>query len=220
MNRVANITKCKPGSISWGIRDELLKAGYTTINPHESWRINEPINFHKDSEVLVNTAGVTSTGKPHEYCFEEIQRVIDVNLTGAIAITSGFVEATKGNGKSKTIIHVGSLWSRKHATNSAIYTASKAGLAHYIACMGYELNLHYPDEFTIIGIHPGNVAGTPMSVAVQKNLIEERGMTASDVKSLYKNAITPNEIGKFVLSCLNNRWLNGENIYLGAGDKR
>lgn len=218
--RKAFVTKVRPGSISEAIRDKLFDLGYEVVTPGDNWNILDGFKFPKDCQVMVNTAGVTDTAKPGEWDWEKANKVISVNLTGAAVLTSDFVKATAGTPWVKTIIHLGSLWSRKHATNSAIYCASKAGLAHYIACMGYDLNLHHPGEYTIIGLHPGNVQGTPMTKKVKSKLITERGFTMEQVEALYEGAITPADIADVVEKVLGNQWLNGENIYLPNGDKR
>lgn len=214
------LTKVRSGSVSDAIKHYFGMEGWELQIAPDDWDIRNPGAIDRDCTALVNTAGVTSTGDPSHWTFEQAQQIIDVNLTGAIALTAEFVRATQGTPEVKTIVHVGSLWSRKHSTNSPVYTASKAGLAHFVACMGYELNLNYPGEYIIIGVHPGNVWGTPLSQKVQQSLMYERGFTENQVKDLYKNAITPLEIADIVERMIGCRWLNGENIYLGGGDKR
>lgn len=215
------LTKVRPGSVSDAIKHYFAMEGWETQIAPDDWDIRaRDAGIDHDCTVLVNTAGVTDTGAPMDWDFEKASRVISVNLTGAIALTSEFIRMTQGTPAVKTIIHVGSLWSRKHSTNSPVYTASKAGLAHYVACMGYELNANYPGEYTIIGLHPGNIWGTPLTQRVQRSLVAERGFTTAQVEELYQNTITPLEIADLVDKLIGNRWLNGENIYLGNGDKR
>lgn len=222
-DRQAFLTKVRPGSISNAVKDLLIDKGWHTATLHESADIRmidrlEP--FEHSTELMVNTVGITDAKPPGKWTYEATDRLISTNLTAAIALTSAFVRATAGSPGVKTIIHVGSLWSRKHATNGPVYCASKAGLAHYIACMGHELNLAYPGEYTIVGIHPGNVQGTPLTKRVQHNLKTDRGMTKQDIDKLYDGTITAQEVAKQIYSLIGNRWLSGENIYLGGGDKR
>lgn len=215
------LTKVRPGSISDAIKHYFSLEGWELQIAPDDWDIRQNNTLiDRDCTVMINTAGVTDTATPMDWNFERANQVIGVNLSGAISLTSEFIQATQGTKKLKTIIHIGSLWSRKHSTNSPVYTASKAGLAHYIACMGYELNLHYPGEYTIIGLHPGNVWGTPLTQRVQRSLREGRGFSPEQIEELYKGAITPLEIASIVDGMIGNRWLNGENIYLGSGDKR
>jgi hypothetical protein len=84
--------------------------------------------------------------------------------------------------------------------------------------MGYDLNLNYPGKFNIVGVHPGNVVGTPMTLKVQANIQNNR--PDLNVEALYQGCITPKEVAEEVVNCIGRKWLNGENIYLGGGDKR
>lgn len=216
----AFVTKVRPGSISEAIKNKLEDLGFVVITPDDNWDIREGYPFPDDCQVMVNTAGVTDTAKPGEWGLDKANKVISVNLTGAAVLTSDFVRATAGTPGTKTIIHLGSLWSRKHATNGAVYCASKAGLAHYVSCMGYDLNLHHPGEYTIVGLHPGNVWGTPLTRRVQDKLLMERGFTMEQVANLYKGTIKPADIAEVAERVIGCEWFNGENIYLPNGDKR
>ncbi len=214
----AFVTKVKPGSISEAIAFELIKKGYMVDVAPMDWDIRTDELDLSEYDVLVNTAGVTNSMMPHEWEQPHIDTIIGVNLSGAIRLTANYVFNRKDEEGESTIIHIGSLWSRKHATNGAVYCASKAGLAHFISCMGYDLNLNYGRKFTIVGIHPGNVVGTPMTSQVQANIKASR--PDINVDALYNGCITPKEVAQEVIRCIGNRWLSGENIYLGGGDKR
>lgn len=216
----AFVTKIRPGSISEAIGDKLESIGFEVITPDDDWDIRRGYKFPRDCKILVNTAGVTDTAEADEWSWEKADRIISTNLTGAIRLTSDFIRDTNGTIGAKTIVHIGSLWSRKHSTNGAAYCASKAGLAHFIACIGYDVKLKYEDEFVIVGIHPGNVKGTPMTKRIQTKLRIERNFTSEQLDDLYWEAITPEEIADVVEKVLGCKWFNGENIYLTNGDKR
>ncbi|MDI6840460.1 MAG: SDR family oxidoreductase [bacterium] len=220
MGKLAFVTKVRPGSISDAIKNKLLELGYEVIVPEENWDIREGYPFPLDCKVLVNTAGVTDTAEADEWDWDKTDRIISTNLTGAIKLTSDFIRDTSRTEGTKTIIHLGSLWSRKHATNGAAYCASKAGLAHFVACIGYDAKLKFGDEFVVVGLHPGNVDGTPLTRRVKAQLRNERGFTLEQVEDLYRGTITPTEIADVVAKVLGCKWLNGENIYLANGDKR
>jgi NAD(P)-dependent dehydrogenase (short-subunit alcohol dehydrogenase family) len=216
----ALVTKARPGSIAEAVGVALMDYGYEVTHlpvDYDLRQIDEkPPHIDWDTEVLVNCVGVTDMHPINDWSFEDANRVITANLTCAIALTSRFVANTIGSTKFKTIVHIGSLWSRKSASGGAAYCASKAGLAHYVACAGSEL----PEGYSIVGIHPGNVYGTPMSRRVALNLAVKRGMHPAEIDKLYECAIRPSEVGNYVLDVICKPWLNGENIYLGGGDKR
>jgi len=217
----AIVTKTRAGSISEGVLEALVEIGYhvSPFPPELDVRESQDV-FTGEEKVFVNCIGITDNAKPDEWTYDRTDELISTNLTAAIALTSEFVRKTQGTDGVKTIVHIGSLWSRKHSTNSAIYTASKAGLAHYVACVAKDLDIHYPGEYVVIGIHPGNVQGTPLTKDVQKSLALNRGFSQEEIQALYEGAITPYELGRVTTSFIGNKWLSGENIYLGNNDKR
>lgn len=220
---VAYTTKVRPGSISEAVSTRLTQDGFHVNSLHPSVDITAQndldLVFYGDESVLVNTAGVTAAQGIDQWTMEDLHKIISVNLTGAMAMTSAFVRATAGNGRLKTIVHVGSLWARKTMTNGSPYAASKAGLAHYVTAAAWDLKQQYGEEFSIVGVHPGNVSGTPMTEAVITSL-ERRGMPEADIRALYDGAITPRGVADVISGVVRKPWLSGENIFLGGGERR
>jgi len=221
----AKVTKTRSGSISEGVMEGLVGIGYSVSSfpKHIDVRdLSQEVYelFSGEEKVFVNCIGITDNAKPDQWTFERANKVVSTNLSAAISLTSEFVRKTQGTDGVKTIFHIGSLWSRKHATNGAVYTASKAGLAHYVSCVAYDLNLAFPGEYVVIGVHPANVQGTPLTQEVQEALVYTRGFTPEQIEKLYDGCITPTEIGNEVASMIGSKWLSGENIYLGNNDKR
>ena len=177
----------------------------------------EDQSIPQDTQVLINCAGVTDMHPLQEWTHDDITHVISNNLVGAITLTNAFVRRTIDQPGRKVIIHIGSLWSRKCATCGSVYSASKAGLAQYVACAGYELRTK---GYNVIGLHPGNILGTGMTAEVQRNLMERRGMTQSTIAAIYAEAIEPIVVAQAIKSLIECDRLTGENIYLGDGDHR
>lgn len=221
----AIVTKTRRGSISEGIMEGFVGMGLdvSSFPYHIDVRDIDQEGtelFSGEEKVFANCVGITDNAKPSEWTYERANQLLSTNLTAAIAMTSEFVRKTQGTPGVKTIFHVGSLWSRKHATNGAVYTASKAGLAHYVSCVAKDLDIAYPGEYVVIGVHPGNVQGTPLTQEVQEALADNRGFSQEEIDNLYEGTITPLEIGNIVSDMVGNIWLSGENIYLGNNDKR
>jgi len=221
----AIVTKTRRGSISESIMESFVGMGLDVSSFRKDFDVRNIDQegdelFSGEEKVFANCVGITYNAKPSEWNYYIANDVISTNLTAAIAMTSEFVRKTQGTSGVKTIFHIGSLWSRKHATNGAVYTASKAGLAHYVSCIAKDLDIAYPGEYVVIGVHPGNVKGTPLTKEVQRTLAENRGFSQEGIKELYEETITPLEIGNVLSDMVGNKWLSGENIYLGNNDKR
>jgi 3-oxoacyl-[acyl-carrier protein] reductase len=195
---------------------EVQVVGMPTDMDIRSMECYEWFEQHSDADAFVNMAGVTDMCNIDDWTFERASSVVSVNLTGAINLTTAFVRGTWDNPNNKTIVHVGSLWSRKAATGGAAYSASKAGLAQYVISAGYEL----PNRYAVIGLHPANIADTGMSRQVQDNLQNRRGMSKQQVQEIYQDVITAEEVAEEIRVLLDAHWYDGENIYLGKGDKR
>lgn len=222
----ALVTKIKTNSVSDWVARELRAVGIETyalpdgkdIRLANHWLAQE---ITPNTNILINTVGVTDSFPVGEGDIKSLDRIVSVNLVGAMVLTEAFIKLTKNMKTPRLIIHVGSVGARKVFTGGSAYCASKAGLAHYITCAGYELR---DSKISIIGVHPDNIKGTPMTKRVQNNLIKNRGMSWEQVNEIYKRAIPVENVGAYISSIVEdvNNWkfLNGENIYLGAGCKR
>ena len=104
-------------------------------------------------KALINNAGVTSFKPVSELTDGETEKIISTNLTGAINLTRfvlpGMIEA--GEGK---IINILSVASEKIFKNSAVYSASKAGLAAFAKVLREEVREH---SIRVVNIYPGAV---------------------------------------------------------------
>jgi NAD(P)-dependent dehydrogenase (short-subunit alcohol dehydrogenase family) len=219
-------TKVREGSVSGVLVDLLVKQGYEVNSLRSGLDVRQAQYWPAgaipaDTDILINTVGVTDNDPTGQWDLQRIDKVISTNLTGAITLTEAFYNATKHKKGEKLVIHIGSAGSRKVFTNCAAYCASKAGLAHYVSCVGYEMR---DKGFNIVGVHPDNIAGTPMTNRVQRDLIENRGMAAEAVEGIYKRAINAEQLALYISQLVANnacwKFMTGENYYLGAGCKR
>jgi NAD(P)-dependent dehydrogenase (short-subunit alcohol dehydrogenase family) len=233
MNLRVLLTKPRESNLARYIGDILSNAGcdVTYLKPNIDIReIDEHVvdmfgGDYDDFDVLINAAGVTDMHHVENWDYEKAHEIISVNLTGAIALNNAFVRAAqaRGDDKQRWIIHIGSLYSRKCATGGAAYCASKAGLAHFIECAGYELGKRDNHPFSVIGIHPGNIIGTGMTEEIQERLADWRGYSSELIDEIYEDAVKPTKIAEMIQGILSHydpEFINGENIYLGQGDKR
>ena len=219
-------TKIREGSLSQAVALRLKELGHDVyaLPDGKDIRLADyfgPKVIEPDTQVLINTVGVTGNNPVGQWDIKQLDQIVSVNLTGAIMLTESFYRVTNQHPLPKLIVHIGSAGSRKVFTNCSPYCAAKAGLAHYVACAGYELR---EGKFNIIGIHPDNIEGTPMTKRVKQDLLDNRGMTEEQIRKIYERAIPVERLANFIADLVNKpdcwKWMNGENFYLGAGCKR
>lgn len=218
-------TKVRPGSLSEAIVTELKMDSIINEVVSLPPDLELPVAIKKyidvETNVLINTIGETYNAPVGMWGTQRTFDIISNNLVTAVNLTEEFYIATRYSNNPKLIIHIGSTGSRKVFTNSSVYCAAKAGLAHYIECAGYELK---DKKFSVIGIHPDNIHETPMTQKVICYLQTVRGMQTEEINGIYKDAISPIIIARFIVDIIKNtelwKFINGENFYMGLGCKR
>jgi NAD(P)-dependent dehydrogenase (short-subunit alcohol dehydrogenase family) len=113
----------------------------------------EIINQHTD--ILVNNAGVFTGGKFTVHNHEAIDKVIDVNVKGAMYVTN---EALKWMLSGSRIFFINSVSGLYEIEHEAIYGASKHALTAFAGVLGKELQSR---GIYVTSIHPGSIE-TPM----------------------------------------------------------
>lgn len=101
-------------------------------------------------DATFNSAGVVRRGPVEDATEEDIELIIDVNLTGAIRLSKSVLpELSRTQG---TLIHVSSEAGRRGVPELPVYCASKGGLNMLVK----QLALDYGDQnVRIVGIAPG-----------------------------------------------------------------
>lgn len=89
-------------------------------------------------DILVNNAGIAKIGLFTDMKYEEIKRIIDVNLMGAMNLSHLVVEDMVRE-KSGSIINISSMWGNVGASCEVAYSASKGGLNLFTRALGKEL---------------------------------------------------------------------------------
>lgn len=106
-----------------------------------------------DVDVLINNAGISDTSLFSSKNFEDISRVINLNLTSAMALTS-LVTPMMIRKKSGNIINISSIWGECGASCEVVYSAAKAGLIGFTKALAKELG---PSGIRVNCISPGVV---------------------------------------------------------------
>lgn len=122
--------------------------------------------------VLVNNAGISHIGLFTDLSFEEWNRIIGVNLSGAFYTARAAAPAMIRK-KYGRIVQIGSMWGKVGASCEAAYSASKAGLRGLTSSLAKELG---PSGITVNCVEPG-VIDTDMNRSLDEAsrtaLIEE-----------------------------------------------
>ncbi len=113
-------------------------------------------------DVVINNAGISAVGITEAFTSEEFQRVLDVNLLGAVRVNRAVLPTMRRQG-SGLLIHVSSVVGRVAFPGYAAYSASKYALEALADSYRYELS-----EFGIdsILVEPG-IYRTPI---IEKSL--------------------------------------------------
>jgi NAD(P)-dependent dehydrogenase (short-subunit alcohol dehydrogenase family) len=167
---------------------------------------------------VINLAGITLNQPVNEFNRGDSAKVLYVNMLGAMNLTSKYSHHTE----PRAIFHIGSIGGRKVMTNCSVYSASKAGLDHYVHCAAYECK---KNNMAVISIDPPNLIGTPMTRKVQDGLINNRGMSQDMVDKIYADAADPRHVAAIIVQMVLQPYeqlelISGENIVLGKSDHR
>ncbi|MDQ6523883.1 SDR family NAD(P)-dependent oxidoreductase [Nocardioides sp. LHD-245] len=92
-------------------------------------------------DVLVNNAGIAGGGRLDVAGIDEWQRLVDINLLGAVRGTATFTPVFKRQGSGR-IVNIASLAGLVHPAGMAGYNATKAAVVALTETTGHELAAH------------------------------------------------------------------------------
>lgn len=182
-----------------------------------------PFNFDfYDYSALVMTHGINALDWFEEQSAEKMAKIIEVNLTGSLYVSHAFVQQTLPKRYRKTIISIGSMAYKSVLNGSAAYCASKAGLAHLMKCLAFELG---PKGYDVYSIHPSNIEGSPMTEETIEGLMRYRNLSREEAiaywseGSFRSSPLSTQEIADLCVSLVRGEYpyLSGSNIELAGG---
>lgn len=109
-------------------------------------------------DILVNNAGISHIGLFMDITIEEIEKVINTNLLGAIYLTNQVIKDMISR-KSGNIINISSMWGDVGASCEVLYSAAKGGLNSFTKALAKEVA---PSNIRVNAISPG-VINTKMN---------------------------------------------------------
>lgn len=127
-------------------------------------------------DILVNNAGVAHVAPIGEIEFDQWARLIDVNLTGAVACTNAVIPQMKRSGWGR-VINISSVWAILGSQTYSAYGASKAAIRQLSKIWAAELA---PYGITVNSVCPGWVR-TSMLPGLITRLAALHGTSAEEV---------------------------------------
>ena len=114
-----------------------IQADVSSYNECE-YMFNKITDTYGGIDVLVNNAGVSYIGLLQQMGADEINNIINTNLTGAIYCSKfAAVDMVKRGGG--TILNISSIWGGAGASCESAYSASKGGLNAFTKALAKEL---------------------------------------------------------------------------------
>ncbi len=104
-------------------------------------------------DILVNNAGVLEKGKLEKRSYDDINRQIDVNLTGLIYMTKAFLPILKKDDRG-IIINIASGLGKSGIGGYSVYSATKFGVRGFTQALADEL----PRGITTYVVNPSMTA--------------------------------------------------------------
>jgi len=132
-------------------------------------------------DFLVNNVGVYSNSIFEEEKFENIERLIDINIKGNVFVTKLCISKLVNNSR---IVFINSIAGINHIIEESIYVASKHALKAFSNVLAKELR---PKKIKITNIHPGGI-NTPLQINnPNKNKLLQPDIISNTILQIFKN---------------------------------
>ncbi|WP_026886132.1 elongation factor P 5-aminopentanone reductase [Clostridium beijerinckii] len=171
--------------------------------------VEEVLKVMGKIDILVNNAGISHIGLFMDSTEEEISRILNTNLLGAIYLTKHVLNSMISR-KSGAVINISSMWGEVGASCEVLYSATKGGLNSFTKALAKEVA---PSNVRVNCIAPG-VIDTKMNSFLEgdekKSLEEEIPLGRFGL---------PSEIGKIAvfLSSEDSSYITGQIIRADGG---
>lgn len=143
------------------------------------------------TDILINNAGVMLLAPFSSEQAEEIRRMVQINLLGAMTATEVFLDQLRDGGGD--LVNISSVAGRTARPGNAVYAATKWGLGGFSESLRQELQ---PD-IRVIVIEPGAVATELIghithaeTKQATERMFEKQSITADDVAEVIAFAVS------------------------------
>ncbi len=136
----------------------------------------------------MNDAGIPGGGEFADLAYEQIRRVVEVNLLGVMYGTRVFLPSMLARGHGH-VVNIASLAGRFATPGASVYTATKHAVVAFSESVNYETE---PRTVHVTSVNPGFVAteGFPAN-GVPAPLVMPAGRVADAVVKVIRDEIAP-----------------------------
>lgn len=132
--------------------------------------VKEVIEPHPGIDILVNNAGINKIEPVDEITDEDWEKILTVNLTGAMRMTRAVARSMKKRGKGGRILNFSSIFGIVSKSRRNAYSASKTGLIGLTRASALDLA---PDNILVNAICPGFTLTELTKTILSKEDMEE-----------------------------------------------
>lgn len=137
------------------------------------------VKQHSGLDIVVNNAGTAHRANAEEISLADWQRVLDVNLTGALNVCHRAIPEMRRRGGG-AIVNVSSVGGLKAASDSVAYSATKAGMLGLSRSIARDFGRH---NIRVNTVCPGWV-DTPMADGAVQALLRIHGISRDAAQNM------------------------------------
>jgi short-subunit dehydrogenase len=126
--------------------------------------VNEIISAEGRIDILVNCAGFGISGAVEFTTTEEAKKQFEVNFFGAVTVTRAVLPHMRAKGSGR-IVNISSVAAVAHIPFQTYYSASKAAIESYTACLDNEVKIY---GIRATAVEPGDIC-TEFTAAREKS---------------------------------------------------
>lgn len=161
--------------------------------------VKEIIDTDGRVDILVNCAGFGISGAVEFTTTEEAKKQFEVNFFGAVTVTRAFLPYMREQGSGR-IVNISSVAAVAHIPFQTYYSASKAAIESYTACLDNEVKMY---GVRVTSVEPGDIC-TEFTGARQKSFDGDDvygGRISKSVAGMEKDeakGMSPEIAGKYI----------------------
>lgn len=171
-------------------------------------------------DILVNSAGISSSAPVAKQSLEEWRRLFAVNVEGLFLVTRALLPAMAERGWGR-VVNIASIAGRTAAPYLAAYAASKHAVVGFTRACAAEVAAR---GVTVNALCPGYVA-TPMTDRSVERIVEKTGRSAAEARRMLVASnpqgrlIEPEEVAYLAVALCDERarGVNGQAIGIDGG---